>query len=410
MKINNGLDIKKIRDDFPILKEKVYNKAFIYFDNAATTQKPQQVINKINKLYSTTNSNIHRGVHYLSEQMTAAYEKSRFAIKEYINAKKEEEIIFTSGTTDAINTVAYSFGEKYINEKDEIIVSTLEHHSNIVPWQMLCKRKNAKLKVIPINDKGELLIDEYEKLISEKTKLVCICHASNSIGTINPINKITNIAHKYGAKVLIDGAQTIQHLKIDVQKTDCDFFVFSGHKVYAATGIGVLYGKEKLLNEMPPCKGGGDMIKSVSFEKTIYHNLPFKFEAGTTNYIAAISIAEALKYIQDLGIENIKNREDNLLKYATEKLEETDKLNIIGKSDKKTAIISFLADNIHPLDLGSVLDKMGIALRTGTHCAMPLMNRMRINGTVRASFAFYNTEEEIDIFIQALKRAVNMLS
>ena len=397
-----NLDIQKIRKDFPILNQEVYKKPLIYFDNGATTQKPQVVIDEESKIYSQENSNIHRGVHYLSEQLTQRYEDARKTVQKFINAPHDHEVILTSGTTESINTIAYSFGERYVNEGDEIIISTLEHHANIVPWQMLCERKNAVLKVIPINDKGELLLDEYEKLLSPRTKIVAVNQVSNALGTVNDVKKIIEIAHKNNTPVLIDGAQSVQHSIIDVQDLDCDFFVFSGHKLYGPNGIGVIYGKEKFLNEMPPYMTGGEMIKKVTFEKTTFNELPFKFEAGTPNYVAAIGLATAIDYVQELGLENIAAYEKELLDYATEKLESIEGLKIIGTAANKVCAISFILENIHHFDAGMVIDKMGIAVRTGHHCAEPLMDRFNIEGTLRASFAFYNTKEEIDKLYEAI--------
>lgn len=405
-----SLDIQKIRNDFPILNQQVYNKPLIYFDNAATTQKPQVVIDEELKIYSHENSNIHRGVHYLSEQLTQRYEDARKVVRKFINAKHDHEVIFTSGTTESINTIAFSFGEKYISEGDEIIISTLEHHANIVPWQMLCERKKAILKVIPINDKGELLLDEYQKLISPKTKIVAVNQVSNALGTVNDVKKLIDIAHQQNIPVLIDGAQSIQHGNVDVQELDCDFFVFSGHKIYGPNGIGVIYGKEKWLNEMPPFMTGGEMIKKVTFEKTTFNELPFKFEAGTPNYVGAIGLVAAINYIQDIGLENIAVYEQELLDYATKKLESIDGLRIIGTAQKKVSVISFVLNNIHHYDAGMVIDKMGIAVRTGHHCAEPLMDRFNIEGTIRASFSFYNTKEEIDKLYEALLIVKQMFS
>ena len=397
-----SLDIQKIRNDFPILNQKVYNKPLVYFDNGATTQKPQVVIDEEIKIYSRENSNIHRGVHYLSEQLTQRYEDARKVVQKFINASGEHEVIFTSGTTESINTIAFSFGEQYVHEGDEIIISTLEHHANIVPWQMLCERKNAILKVIPMNENGELLLDEYEKLITDKTKIVSVNQASNALGTVNDIKKIIEIAHQHDIPVLIDGAQSVQHGKVDVQELDCDFYVFSGHKIYGPNGIGVLYGKEKWLKEMPPFMTGGEMIKKVTFEKTTFNELPFKFEAGTPNYVAAIGLATAIEYVQKLGLEEITAYEKALLDYATEKLESIEGLKIIGKAKEKVSVISFNLENIHHFDAGMVIDKMGIAVRTGHHCAEPLMQRFNIEGTIRASFSFYNTKEEIDKLYDAI--------
>ena len=403
-----SLNINKIRNDFPILSQKVYNKPLIYFDNAATTQKPKQVIDEITKIYSEQNSNIHRGVHFLSDSLTSRFEDARKTVRKFINAKFDREIIFTSGTTHSINAVAFSFGEKFIRKNDEIIVSTLEHHANIVPWQLLCERKGAVLKVIPVNDKGELILDELENLLSPKTKLLAVNQVSNAIGTINEVKKIIEIAHKNNTAVLIDGAQSIQHEQVDVQELDCDFFVFSGHKIYGPNGIGVLYGKEKWLNEMPPYQSGGEMIDKVSFEKTTFNELPFKFEAGTPNYVGAIGLANAIDYVSELGLDNILKYESELLNYATEKIKNIDGLKIIGTAENKISVLSFIFDNIHYYDAGMVLDKMGIAVRTGHHCAEPIMNRFNIDGTIRASFAFYNTKDEIDKLYDALLKVKQM--
>lgn len=403
-----SLDIQKIRKDFPILSQLVYKKPLIYFDNGATTQKPRVVIDEEIKIYTQENSNIHRGVHFLSEQLTQRYEDARKVVQEFINAPNDHEVIFTSGTTESINTIAFSFGEKYVYEGDEIIISTLEHHANIVPWQMLCERKKAVLKVIPINEKGEILLDEYEKMISPKTKIVSVNHVSNALGTVNDVKSIIEIAHQNNVPVLIDGAQSIQHGKVDVQELDCDFYVFSGHKVYGPNGIGVIYGKEKWLNEIPPFMTGGEMIKKVTFEKTTFNELPFKFEAGTPNYVAAIGLATAIEYIQQLGLENIVAYEKELLDYATQKLESIEGLKIIGTAENKVSVISFNLENIHPYDAGMVIDKMGIAVRTGHHCAEPLMQRLNIEGTIRASFSFYNTKEEIDKLCEAIMTVKQM--
>jgi cysteine desulfurase/selenocysteine lyase len=404
-----SFDVSKVRQDFPILSQKVYGKPLVYFDNGATTQKPQIVIDTINSLHAEYNSSIHRGVHYMSEQMTEKYEDARRIIQAFINAEHSKEIIFTSGTTASINAVAFSFGERYVNPGDEVIISTMEHHSNIVPWQMMCDRKKAKLCIIPINDNGELIIGEYKKLLSDKTKIVAVNQVSNSLGTINPIKEIISLAHDVGAKVLIDGAQGIQHGKTDVRDLDCDFYAFSGHKIYGPTGIGVLYGKEKLLYEMPPYQGGGDMVERVTFEKTTYNELPFKFEAGTSNYIGGIGLGAAIDYVKSIGLDEILAYEHQLLKYATEKLSQVEGLRIYGKAKNKISIISFLIGNIHPYDMGMILDKMGIAVRTGTHCTQPLMDRYNIDGTIRASLSFYNTTEEIDCLYEAVVKAKQML-
>ncbi|MGC9374053.1 MAG: aminotransferase class V-fold PLP-dependent enzyme [Bacteroidales bacterium] len=402
------MDIQKVRRDFPILNQKVYQKPLVYFDNGATTQKPKVVIDEIAKIYLQQNANIHRGVHYLSEQLTQRYEDARKVVQKFIHAAHGHEVIFTSGTTESINTLAYSFGDKYIHEGDEIIISTLEHHANIVPWQMLCERKNALLKIIPINDKGELLLDEYEKLISSKTKIVAVNHVSNALGTINDVKKIIDIAHQKDIPVLIDGAQSVQHGKVDVQEMDFDFYAFSGHKIYGPNGIGVLYGKEKWLNELPPFMTGGEMIKNVTFEKTTFNELPFKFEAGTPNYVGAIGLAKAIEYIQGIGLENIEAHEKELLEYATQKLNAMEGLKIIGTSEQKISVISFILENIHHYDAGMVMDKMGVAVRTGHHCAEPVMHRFNIEGTIRASLAFYNTKEEVDRLCEALMTVKQM--
>lgn len=401
-------DCAKIRDLFPALKQEVHEKPLIYFDNGATSQKPQIVIDVINQYYSKENANIHRGVHYLSQKATDAYEKARKTVQSYIHAEHEHEIIFTKGTTDGINLVASSFGA-LLQEGDEILISEMEHHSNIVPWQMLCERRNTKLHVVPILDNGELDFVAFEKLLSEKTKLVSITHISNTLGTINPVKEIIQKAHAAGAKVLIDGAQSIQHLVINVQELDCDFFVFSSHKVFGPTGAGVLYGKENILNEMPPYQGGGDMIAKVTFEKTTYNELPFKFEAGTPNIIGGIATATALEFLAGLNQESLQNHETELLDYAHQKLREIEGLKIIGEAKHKASVVSFVVDKIHPFDIGTLLDKQGIAVRTGHHCTQPLMDRFNIPGTVRASFAFYNTKQEIDTFIQGLIRSIKML-
>lgn len=401
-------DIKKIRDDFPILSRKVYGKNLIYLDNAATTQKPLCVIEKISEMYSSFNANVHRAVHFLSDASTNEYEAARTVIKKFINAEKSSEIIFTKGTTDAINLVAFSYGERFIEKGDVILVAESEHHSNIVPWQMLCQRNHAILKSIPINDKGEIDFDKYIELLTEKVKIVAVAQVSNSLGTINDIRKIIEKAHEFNAKVLIDGAQGVQHFKTDVQELNCDFYVFSGHKIYAETGIGVLYGKHELLEQMPPYQGGGDMIKSVSFAKTEYADLPLKFEAGTPNYMGAVSLGEAIKYITQIDLENIQTYETELANYAEEKLDTVENLKKIGTAAKKTGVVSFQLGNIHPYDAGMILDKLGIAVRTGTHCAEPVMHHFGILGTIRASFAFYNTKEEIDELYLGLLRVQKM--
>jgi cysteine desulfurase / selenocysteine lyase len=403
-------DIAEIRADFPILKRKVYNKPLVYFDNGATTQKPKCVLDAVDEVYASYNGNIHRGVHFLSDMSSEAYEQSRETVRSFINAEKREEVIFTSGTTGSINGVAFSFGERYINRGDEIILSRLEHHANIVPWQMMCARKGAVLKVIPINDKGEIILEEYYKLLSPKTKLVSVTQASNALGSILPLVKIITAAHSANIPVLIDGAQGVQHGVIDVRAMDYDFYVFSGHKIYGPTGIGILYGKEKWLTELDPFQGGGDMVDKVTFEKTTYNELPFKFEAGTMNYPGAIGLARALDYVKDLGREDIALREKELLSYATERLTGIKDLRIFGTSDNKIPTISFHLKNIHQYDTGMILDKMGIAVRTGTHCAQPVMDRYGIDGTVRASLCFYNTREEIDALANGIEKVKSMFA
>ncbi|HBS86703.1 MAG TPA: cysteine desulfurase CsdA [Bacteroidales bacterium] len=395
-------NIKKIREDFPILSQTAYGKPLVYFDNAATTQKPSTVLDIMDEYYKNYNGNIHRGVHFMSDKATAGFEKARKTVQKFINASSDREIIFTSGTTGSINLVASSFGEKFVGEGDEIIVSEMEHHSNIVPWQLLCERKKAVLKVIPFNLKGELEYDKIPSLISEKTKLISVTHISNALGTVNDIRQIIGLAHKNNIPVLIDGAQAIQHLKVDVQELDCDFYAFSGHKIYGPTGTGVLYGKESWLEKMPPYQGGGEMIRKVSFKKTTFNDLPFKFEAGTPNYIGAIGMGAAIEYVQNLGIENIAEAENELLNYGTKKLSEFEEIVFYGTAEKKASVISFLFNNLNPYDVGTILDKLGIAVRTGTHCTEPLMEKFNITGTVRASFAFYNTKEEIDKLIEGL--------
>lgn len=403
-------EISDIRKDFPILSRKVYDKPLVYFDNGATTQKPRYVIDTVDEVLTTYNSNIHRGIHALSDKASEEYEKAREEVRAFINAGKTEEIVFTSGTTGSINAVAFSFGERYIGRDDEIIVSNLEHHANIVPWQMMCERKNAKLRVIPINDNGEVLFDEYLKLLSKKTKLVAITQASNALGTILPVKEIIRAAHSMNIPVLVDGAQGIQHGIVDVSDLDADFYVFSGHKIYGPTGIGVLYGKEKWFTEMPPYQGGGDMVENVTFEKTTYNVLPFKFEAGTMNFPAAIGLAAALRYVTLIGRENIRERENELLQYATSRLLQIDGLKIYGNIEDKISIISFLLKDIHMYDTGMILDKLGVAVRTGTHCAQPVMDRFGISGTVRVSMCFYNTKEEIDVLAAGIEKVKSMFA
>ena len=403
------LDIQKIRADFPILSQKVNGKPLVYFDNGATSQKPQVVIDAISTYYSEINANIHRGVHTLSQLATDAYEASRNTIQNHLNAKHNYEIIFTSGTTFGINLVANGFAS-LIKSGDELMVSALEHHSNIVPWQFLCERTGAKLVVIPMNEKGELILSEFDKLLSEKTKIVTVNHISNALGTVNPIEYIIKKAHGVGAAVLIDGAQATPHLRPDVQALDCDFYVFSGHKVCGPTGVGILYGKEEWLRKLPPYQGGGEMIAEVTFEKTTYADLPHKFEAGTPNIEGGIVLGTAIDYMNAIGFDNIAAYEHELLLYGTKRLQEIEGLKIFGTSENKTSVISFNIEGIHPYDIGTIIDKLGIAVRTGHHCAQPIMNFFNIPGTIRASFAFYNTKEEIDIFVEAVKKAQMMLS
>ncbi|MCV9389104.1 cysteine desulfurase [Reichenbachiella sp. ABR2-5] len=402
------MNIEKIRKDFPILHQEVNGKPLIYFDNAATSQKPQSVIDALTHYYNTDNANIHRGIHTLAERSTTAFENTRKAVAEFLNSNEVEEIIFTKGTTEGINLVAATYGRKFIGEGDEIIISGLEHHSNIVPWQILCEEKGSVLKVIPVNDKGELIMEEYDKLLSDKTKLVSVNYISNALGTINPVKEIIDKAHGVGAKVLIDAAQAAPHATLDVQGLDCDFMAFSAHKVYGPTGVGALYGKRALLEAMPPYQGGGEMIKDVSFSGTTYNDIPYKFEAGTPNIGEVIALKAALDYVSELGLENIAAYEHELLEYATELLSEVEGFQAIGTADNKASVISFLIDGVHPFDLGQILDAKGIAVRTGHHCAQPLMERFEIEGTVRASFSVYNTKEEIKTFVEALKSAIKM--
>ena len=401
-------NVREIREQFPALRRLIYGKNLIYFDNGATSQKPQMVLDAINMYYSKDNANIHRGVHYMSQKATTGFEDARQIIQKYINANKSEEIIFTKGTTDSINLVAFSFGQ-LLNAGDEVIISAMEHHSNIVPWQMMCERRGCILKIAPINKKGELIMADYEALLNPKTKLVSITHISNTLGTINPIKEITQKAHAVGAKVLIDGAQSIQHMKIDVKDIDCDFFAFSSHKVFGPTGVGVLYGKEAILEKMPPYQGGGDMIAKVTFEKTTYNELPFKFEAGTPHIAGVICLGKAIEFLSQFDIEAIQKHEHDLMEYAQDMLSTFEGVNIIGEAKKKTSVVSFTVDGIHPFDIGTLLDKQGIAVRTGHHCTQPLMDFYKIPGTIRASFAFYNTKEEIDTFIEAVEKSINML-
>ena len=400
-------DIQKIREDFPILDREVYGKPLIYLDNGATTQKPRQVVEAITDEYSV-NANVHRGVHFLSQQATELHEASRETVRRFINARSSNEIVFTRGTTESINLLASSFADSQMKEGDEVIVSVMEHHSNIVPWQLQAARKGIVLKVIPMNDRGELLLDEYEKLFSERTKLVSFAHVSNVLGTVNPAKEMIATAHAHGVPVLIDGAQSVPHMKVDVQDLDADFFAFSGHKIYGPTGVGVLYGKEEWLDKLPPYQGGGEMIQSVSFEKTTFNELPFKFEAGTPDYIGTTALAKALDYVSAIGMENIAAHEHELTLYAMQRLKEINGMRIFGEAEHKSSVISFLVGNIHHLDMGTLLDRLGIAVRTGHHCAQPLMIRMGIEGTVRASFGLYNTKEEIDMLAAGIERVSRM--
>lgn len=402
------LDIQAIRKDFPILEHKIYDKPLIYFDNGATTQKPRCVVEKIENGYYNVNANIHRGVHFLSQAATEAHEEARRTVQQFLNARSSHEIIFTRGTTEAINLIASSFTDACLSAGDEVIVSAMEHHSNIVPWQLQAARKGITLKVIPIDEKGELRMDVYRELFSERTKLVSVMHVSNVLGTVNPVKEIIDIAHRHDVPVLIDGAQAVPHMKVDVQDLDAEFYVFSGHKIYGPTGIGVLYGKEGWLEKLPPYQGGGEMIASVSFEKTTFGELPFKFEAGTPDYIGSTALAEALRYVGRLGMDNIAAYEHELLGYATEKLNAIDGMRIFGQAAEKSGVLSFLVGDIHHYDMGMLLDRLGIAVRTGHHCAQPLMQVLGVEGTVRASFAFYNTKEEIDAFAAGIERVRKM--
>lgn len=403
-------DVARIREDFPILKQTVNGKPLVYLDNAATSQKPQVVLDALTRYYTTENSNVHRGVHTLSQMATDDYEAARSKVQRFINAEDEREIIFVRGTTEGINLVAQSFGRQNVHEGDEIVVSAMEHHSNIVPWQMLCEEAGAKLRVIPINDAGELLLDEYEKLLNPRTKLVSIVHVSNALGTINPVKKIVEIAHARGVPVLLDGAQAVPHCPVDVRDLDCDFYAFSGHKLYGPTGIGVLYGKAERLEAMPPYQGGGEMIKSVTFEKTIYNTLPNKFEAGTPNIAGSIGLGAAIDYVTDLGLDRIGAYERGLLEYGTELLSSFSNVRMIGTAKEKSGILSFVMDGVHPHDIGTILDAEGIAVRAGHHCAQPVMQRFGLSATARASLAFYNTKEEIDALIKGIDRVAEVFS
>ena len=403
------LDIESIRKEFPILAREVHGKPLVYFDNGATTQKPQCVLDRIMRSYTLENSNIHRGVHYLSGVATEAHEAARQRVADFIGARSKDEILFTRGTTESVNLVARTLADQICHEGDEIVVTTMEHHSNIVPWQMACERTGTVLRVAPINEHGELILSEFEALLSERTKIVSVAHVSNVLGTVNPVAEIIRIAHKYGAKVLIDGAQAIAHIPVNVVELDADFYAFSGHKVYAPNGIGVLYGKREILDAMPPFMGGGEMIETVRFEKTTYNKLPYKYEAGTPDYVGSCALATALDYISAIGMKEIADYEHELLTYATEKIKEIEGVRIIGEAKEKSGVLSFVVEGVHPYDIGMMLDKLGIAIRTGHHCAEPLVDWFGIPGTARASFAFYNTKEEIDYFISSLKRVLMIL-
>lgn len=405
----NMFDVLEVRKDFPILSQKINGFPLVYLDNAASTQKPRCVIDTLRNYYETSHANIHRGIHTLAERATAAYEATRESVKVFIGAEHSEEIIFTSGATESINLVAYSFGRRYIGSGDEILISAAEHHSNIVPWYMLCEERGAVLKIIPVTDSGEIILEEYEKLLTERTKFVSVVYASNTLGVIQPVKEIVRLAHEAGAHVLIDGAQAAAHLTIDVKELDCDFFAFSSHKIYGPTGTGILYGKKALLEAMPPYRGGGEMIKDVAFDKIVYNDLPYKFEAGTPNIADVTALKTALDYIQKLGKENIAVHEDDLLCYATESLETIKNLKILGRTESKISVISFIVEGIHHQDLGILLDNQGVAVRTGNHCTQPLMARLGVSGTTRASFALYNTRDEVDTFIKAVEKAISML-
>jgi cysteine desulfurase/selenocysteine lyase len=401
-------DVNQIREDFPILSRTVYGKPLVYLDNAATTQKPREVVDSIVNEYYSVNANVHRGVHFLSQQATDLHEAAREKVRAFINARSTDEIIFTRGTTEAINLLADTFGEEFMGEGDEVIITGMEHHSNIVPWQLLAAKKGIAIRVIPMDDNGELLLDEYEKLFTERTKIVSIVQVSNVLGTVNPVKQMIATAHAHGVPVLVDGAQSVPHIKVDVQEMDADFFAFSGHKVYGPTGIGVLYGKEEWLDKLPPYQGGGEMIQSVSFEKTVFEKLPFKFEAGTPDYIGTNGLAKAIDYVTAIGMDNIAAHEHELTVYALQQLREIPEMRIFGNAKERGAVVSFLVGNIHHLDMGTLLDRLGIAVRTGHHCAQPLMTRFGVEGMVRASFALYNTKEEIDTLAAGIARVSKM--
>jgi len=402
------MDIQKIRKDFPILERTVYGKPLVYLDNGATTQKPRMVVDSLVDEYYSVNANVHRGVHYLSQQATELHESSRETVRQFINARTTNEVVFTRGTTESINLLVSCFGDVFMEEGDEVIVSVMEHHSNIVPWQLLAARKGIAIKVIPMNDKGELLLDEYEKLFSERTKIVSCMQVSNVLGTINPVKEMIEIAHAHGVPFIVDAAQAIPHMKVDVQELDADFLVFSAHKVYGPTGIGVLYGKEEWLDRLPPYQGGGEMIQHVSFEKTTFNELPFKFEAGTPDYIGTTGLAKAIEYVQAIGLDQIAAHEHELTVYATQRFKEIEGMRILGEAENKSGVLSFLVGDIHHFDMGTLLDRLGIAVRTGHHCAQPLMQRLDIEGTVRASLALYNTKEEIDVLVEGIERVRRM--
>ena len=404
----NNEELNKIREDFPILQREVYGKPLIYLDNGATTQKPRCVVEAITDEYYSVNANVHRGVHFLSQQATELHEDSRRKVQRFINAKNSNEVIFTRGTTESINLLVSSFGEEFMKEGDEVIISTMEHHSNIVPWQLLAAKKGISIKVIPMSDKGELLLDEYEKLFSDRTKIVSFAHVSNVLGTVNPAKEMIATAHAHGVPVLLDAAQSVPHLKVDVQDLDVDFCAFSGHKIYGPTGVGVLYGKEEWLDKLPPYQGGGEMIQSVSFEKTVFNELPYKFEAGTPDYIGTTALAVALDYVNKIGMDKITAHEHELTQYAMQQLRQIEGMRLFGEAENKSSVVSFLVGDIHHFDMGTLLDRLGIAVRTGHHCAQPLMQRLGIEGTVRASFALYNTKEEIDALVAGINRLKNM--
>ena len=404
------MSFKNIKKDFPILEQKVNGKNLVYLDSAATTQKPKEVINSLNNYYKETNSNIHRGVHTLSQKATEKYEKARVMIANFIDATSSKEIIFVRGATEAVNLVASSYVRPLLMENDEIIISQMEHHANIVPWQMVCEEKKAKLKIIPIDENGELIINKFNELINKKTKFISLNHVSNSLGTINPIKKIIDIAHQKNIKIMIDGAQAVQHLEISMKDIDADFYCFSGHKMYAPTGIGILYGKKELLEQMPPYQGGGDMIKSVTFEKTTYNDIPNRFEAGTPNISGAIALGKAIEYINKIGISNINKHEEDLLNYATSKLKKINKVKIIGEAKEKAAVISFIIEGIHPHDIGTIMDSHGIAIRAGHHCTQPIMDFYNVPATARASFAIYNTKEDVDELVKAIEKCIKVFA